>query len=83
MAQTSFRKFKITFSAIHYDDVNKKYVPDNCVEVRTNDIGIAPVIKYQGPENSNAKVEAFQIYVGGGQGQPNMEICAKSCVYCY
>ena len=26
------RKFKIAFSAIHYDDVNKKYVPDNCVE---------------------------------------------------
>ena len=63
------RKFKIAISAIHYDDVNKKYVPDNCVEMRTNDIGIAPVIKYQGPENSSAKVEAFQIYVGGGQGQ--------------
>ena len=40
------RKFKLAFSAIHYDDVNKKCVPDNCVELRTNDIGIAPVIKY-------------------------------------
>ncbi|MFZ0511028.1 MAG: nitrite/sulfite reductase [Candidatus Nitrosopolaris sp.] len=63
------RKFKIAFSAIHYDDANKKYVPDNCVELRTNDIGIAPVIKYEGTDNSSAKVEEFQIYVGGGQGQ--------------
>jgi sulfite reductase (NADPH) hemoprotein beta-component len=63
------RKFKIAFSAIHYDDVNKKYVPDNCVELRTNDIGIAPVIKYEGPDPGSAKVEGFQVYVGGGQGQ--------------
>jgi sulfite reductase (NADPH) hemoprotein beta-component len=61
------RKFKIAFSAIHYDDVNKKYVPDNCVELRTNDIGIAPVIK--GPDPSSAIVEGFQVYVGGGQGR--------------
>jgi sulfite reductase beta subunit-like hemoprotein len=63
------RKFKIAFSAIHYDDVNKKYVPDNCVELRTNDIGIAPVIKYEGPDPGSAKVERFQVYVGGSQGQ--------------
>ncbi len=30
------RKFKIAFSAIHYNDI-KKYVSDNCVELRTND----------------------------------------------
>jgi sulfite reductase beta subunit-like hemoprotein len=63
------RKFKVAFSAIHYDDVNKKYVPDNCVELRTNDIGIAPVIKYDAIDSSAAKVEEFQVYVGGGQGQ--------------
>ena len=63
------RKFKIAFSTIHYDDVNKKYAPDNCVELRTNDIGIAPIIKFEDHENSSAEVEAFQIYVGGGQGQ--------------
>jgi sulfite reductase (NADPH) hemoprotein beta-component len=63
------RKFKVAFSAIHYDDVNKKYVPDNCVELRTNDIGIAPVIKYDGTDISSAKVEEFHVYVGGGQGQ--------------
>lgn len=61
------RKFKIAFSAIHYDDINKKYVPDNCVELRTNDIGIAPIIKNTDP--GSAKVEGFQVYVGGGQGQ--------------
>src|SRR5918992_914375 len=38
------RKFKIAFSAIHFDDENK-VLPDNCVELRTNDIGIAPVIE--------------------------------------
>ena len=63
------RKFKVAFSAIHYDDVNKKYVPDNCVELRTNDIGIAPVIKSDGTGSGSAKVEGFQVYVGGGQGQ--------------
>jgi sulfite reductase (NADPH) hemoprotein beta-component len=65
------RKFKIAFSAIHYDNLNNKYTPDNCVELRTNDIGIAPVIKYDYSTDSSSgvKVEEFQIYVGGGQGQ--------------
>src|SRR5918996_1070839 len=62
------RKFKIAFSAIHYVEEKKKYVPDNCVELRTNDIGVAPIIN-----NSNAddggKVDRFQVYIGGGQGQ--------------
>jgi len=35
------RKFKIAFSAL-YIDGDKKVVPDNCVELRTNDIGVAP-----------------------------------------
>jgi sulfite reductase beta subunit-like hemoprotein len=69
------RKFKIAFSAIHYNDLNKKYVPDNCVELRTNDIGIAPALKYDCSDSndsssgSNTKVEQFQVYVGGGQGR--------------
>lgn len=57
------RKFKIAFSAVHYDEEKKKYVPDNCVELRTNDIGVAPII------DSNGKVEKFQVYIGGSQGQ--------------
>ena len=62
------RKFKIAFSAIYYDEEKKKYVPDDCVELRTNDIGIAPIVNgYNG--NSKLKVDRFQVYVGGGQGQ--------------
>ncbi len=57
------RKFKIAFSAIHYDEEKKKYVPDNCVELRTDDIGVAPII------SDNGKVERFQVYIGGSQGQ--------------
>jgi sulfite reductase (NADPH) hemoprotein beta-component len=57
------RKFKIGFSAIHYHEETKKYVPDNCVELRTNDIGVAPII------NGDDKVEKFQVYIGGSQGQ--------------
>ena len=57
------RKFKLAFSAIHYEEENKKYVPDNCVELRTNDIGVAPII------NEYGKVDMFQVYIGGSQGQ--------------
>ena len=39
------RKFKIAFSAIHYNKEKGKYIPDNCVELLTNDIGIAPIIE--------------------------------------
>ena len=60
------RKFKIAFSAIHYDEEKKKYLPDNCVELRTNDIGIAPIVN---GDNGELKVDRFQVYVGGGQGQ--------------
>jgi sulfite reductase (NADPH) hemoprotein beta-component len=62
------RKFKIAFSAIHYDEEKKKYVPDNCVELRTNDIGVAPIVNYDSG-NYNGKVDRFQVYVGGSQGQ--------------
>lgn len=70
------RKFKIAFSAIHFDD-GKKVVPDNCVELRTNDIGVAPVIRnyaWNGdqdnkiPANSDL-IDKFQIYIGGSQGE--------------
>ncbi|MCA9406425.1 MAG: nitrite/sulfite reductase [Candidatus Omnitrophica bacterium] len=58
------RKFKIAFSAAHRDPSSGKIVPDNCVELRTNDLGIAPVIE-------GDKINGFQIYVGGGQGERN------------
>lgn len=58
------RKFKIGFSTVHRDPQTGKIVYDNCVELRTNDLAIAPIAK-------NGKVEAFQIYIGGGQGERN------------
>jgi len=58
------RKFKIGFSTIHRNESTGKLVPDNCVELLTNDLSIAPLVE-------NDKVVAFQVYVGGGQGERN------------
>ncbi len=58
------RKFKIAFSAVHRDPQTGKIVPDNCVELLTHDLAIAPIVE-------NEKVGRFQIYVGGGQGERN------------
>ena len=58
------RKFKIAFSAVHRDPKTGKIIPDNCVELRTNDLSVAPILE----EN---KVTRFQVYVGGGQGERN------------
>ncbi len=58
------RKFKIAFSAVHFDEETGTLVSDNCVELRTNDIGIAPIVE-------NGKVTRFQVYIGGGQGERN------------
>ncbi|MBI4641126.1 MAG: nitrite/sulfite reductase, partial [Candidatus Tectomicrobia bacterium] len=55
------RKFKIAFSTVHFDEEKGTYLPDNCVELRTNDMGIAPLVE-------NGKVERAQVYIGGGQG---------------
>lgn len=58
------RKFKISFSAAHRDPQSGIIVPDNCVELRANDMGIAPVLE-------DEKVVGYQVYVGGGQGEKN------------
>lgn len=58
------RKFKIGFSAVHFDEEKGRYVPDNCVELRTNDIGVAPIVE-------DGKVTRFQVYIGGSQGERN------------
>jgi sulfite reductase beta subunit-like hemoprotein len=54
------RKFKIAFSSINLE--GGRYVADNCVELRTNDLGIAPILE-------DGQVKRFQVYVGGGQGE--------------
>lgn len=57
------RKFKIAVSGVQRDN-NGKLINVNGVEVRTNDLGIVPIIE-------NDQVTKFQIYVGGGQGERN------------
>ena len=58
------RKFKIAFSAAHRNMETGAVELDNCVEMRTNDMGVAPIIE-------NDRVVAYQLYVGGGQGERN------------
>ena len=58
------RKFKIAFSTVHRDHQTGKLVADDCVETRTNDVGISPVF-------TGDKLEGFQICIGGGQGERN------------
>ena len=57
------RKFKMAFSAIHLDERGQAQL-DNCVELRTHDLGVAPIYE-------NGRVERFQIFIGGGQGEKN------------
>lgn len=58
------RKFKIAFSTVHRDPNTGHLTPDNCVELLTNDMAVAPI-------TDGKKVVAFQIYIGGGQGERN------------
>lgn len=58
------RKFKIGISSLIKDEKTGQYVPDNCVEVLTNDMAIVPLLE-------NNQVTRYQIYVGGGQGERN------------
>ena len=58
------RKFKIAFSAVHRNEQTGRWQHDNCVELRTNEVGIAPIVE-------NDRVAAFQVYIGGGQGEKN------------
>jgi sulfite reductase (NADPH) hemoprotein beta-component len=64
------RKFKIAFSAVHRNPLTGAVEYDNCVELRTNDMGIAPVVE-------NDRVVAFQVYIGGGQGERNGKASAS------
>lgn len=65
------RKFKLAFLGVHRDHETGELKPENCVEVRTNDMGVAPVIE-------NGKIRAFQIYIGGSQGERNGELSMAS-----
>ncbi|MCG3181482.1 MAG: Sulfite reductase [ferredoxin] [Phycisphaerae bacterium] len=58
------RKFKVAFAAVHRDPQTGQLHRDNCVEARTNDVGLVPVI-------DGDAVRRLQVYVGGGQGEKN------------
>ena len=58
------RKFKIAFSTVHRDPQTGRIVPDNCAELLTNDLSVAPIVE-------KGRVASFQVYVGGGQGERN------------
>jgi len=61
------RKFKIAVSDVHRDPETGQLIGDNCVEVRTHDLGIVPVI-------DGDRITAWQVYAGGGQGERNGKI---------
>ena len=58
------RKFKIAFSAAHRDEATGQVVGDNCVELRTNEVGVAPVFEHD-------RVVGYHVYIGGSQGEKN------------
>lgn len=67
------RKFKIAFSTLQRLE-DGSVVPDNCVELLTNDLGVAPVW-------DGKAVSGYQVFIGGGQGErngkPSMATLAK------
>ncbi|MEO0515496.1 MAG: hypothetical protein AAF086_09435, partial [Planctomycetota bacterium] len=60
------RKFKIPISTAHRDADTGDITYDNCTEIRTNEVGVAPLVEGTG---SDARVTGYQVYVGGGQGE--------------
>lgn len=57
------RKFKISIAGVDLDEKTGEHVADNCVEVRTDDIGVVPIL------DGGSKVERFQIFIGGSEGE--------------
>jgi sulfite reductase (NADPH) hemoprotein beta-component len=57
------RKFKVGIAGVH-QHADGSWHLDNCVELRTNEIGIAPIVE-------NGKVDKFMTFIGGGQGENN------------
>jgi len=58
------RKYKIGFSGFITNPETGELIPDNSSEILTNDTAVAPILE-------DGKVNRFQIYVGGGQGERN------------
>lgn len=60
------RKFKVGVGAVHQNPDTGAWENDNCVEMRTNEIGIAPML-----DSKTETVDRFFLYIGGGQGEKN------------
>lgn len=60
------RKFKIGLSTVTRDPNTGLLVGDNCVEMRTNDLGVSPLLNAAGDA-----IDGYTIWVGGGQGEKN------------
>lgn len=58
------RKFKMALATVHRDPLSGGYIFDNCVEARTNDVAMVPIV-------IEDRLVAFQIFIGGGQGERN------------
>jgi len=56
------RKLKIGLASIRLNSSSGALARDNCVEVRTQDIGLVPLL-------SRDRVDTVQVFVGGGQGE--------------
>ncbi|VAX16676.1 Sulfite reductase [NADPH] hemoprotein beta-component [hydrothermal vent metagenome] len=61
------RKFKIGIAGAYINQATGKIVKDNSPDIQTNDLGIAPIVKYK-------KITGYQIYIGGGLGEKNGKI---------
>lgn len=72
------RKFKIAVGGLIRNQETGLVENENCVELRTHDLGIAPVW-------GTDQLAGFQIYVGGGQGEkygkPTQAMLAKPFAY--
>lgn len=60
------RKFKFSFSTVHRNPETGIIEPDNCVELRINEVGIAPMVNPR-----TEKVDAYYVYTGGSMGEKN------------
>lgn len=58
------RKFKIAVGSVHRDPVSGEIYDDNCVEMRTHDLAVQPVVR-------EGAFVGHQIWIGGGQGEKN------------
>lgn len=72
------KKCKIGISGAFLDPETGEVKLDNGIELKINEIGVAPIV------NDQKKVTSFQIYLGGGQGERNGKpsLCTLGKPFC-